>query len=179
MTLAPIQTQDIPSYSYIEQAIEYRVGVACGRDEELINGSDIFYCLVNTAMTSPVTSVKNRISEIESLPANWDGYNAVAPAHNVAKNAFKFVDALLAEGYNCISDDDVTPTPYGSIVLDVKSERGLVSIEIGDTMLGYFTEFIDGNDFSSEGITTDFRTLPDELKTVLDTLYGEQIRISA
>ena len=61
-------------------------------------------------------------------------------------------------------------TPYGSIVLDLEVEDGLVSIEFGGHRIGFFTEFEEGmEDYSSEGFdwTDDGDLLSETLKMVL------------
>jgi hypothetical protein len=58
-------------------------------------------------------------------------------------------------------------------VLDFNSSKGLVSVEVGENQIGFFTEFINQKDFASDGIDTDFRTLSEELKKALSSLYEE------
>ena len=132
--------------------------------------SMLFRCLRDNSMTSPLPALKNKISEIDNLSDNWDGYNAIAPLKDVVKNTFKFVDCLFGDGYISVDENDIIPTPYGSIVLDVRTVMGLVSIEIGTSQLGYFTEYEKGDDMSSDGIETDFKSIPRELKEALDRL---------
>lgn len=165
--IALLPPQNISIYSPAPTPIEYIVSVACKKT----NDWDTFRLITDNSMTSQKTIIKNKVSEIDNLNDNWDGYNAIAPLKEVVKNTFKFIDSLFLEGYEDIDKDNITPTPYGSIVLDFKSDIGLVSIEIGKTQLGYFTEFINCDDCSSEGIDTDFKTIPDEIKELLNKLY--------
>lgn len=151
--------------------VERRISVSSGADEELFNDWETFSVLKDTAITSQNEALKNRISEIDNLQDNWDGYGAVAPSRDVIKNAFKFVDCIIEEGFNAIKKEDIVPTPYGSIVLDFNTMKGLVSVEIGLTQIGFFTEFADQNDLVSDGIDTDFRTIPEALKEALNNLY--------
>lgn len=84
----------------------------------------------------------------------------------VVNNSYRFVNALL--GFGIIPDvDEISYTAYGNIVIDLENPRGLVSIEIGQHKIGFFTEFEDGEDYASDGIDTDFKTIPDYLKSVL------------
>ena len=66
-----------------------------------------------------------------------------------------------------VDSDDVVLTPYGTVDMDLHTRRGLVSVEIGNSQIGYFTEFEVGGDFSSDGINTTFKEVPAELQDVL------------
>lgn len=178
MILAPISTNTNPAFMLDPTPVEYRICVSC-RKEEMSNDQKTFICLTDYAMTSQRTALKNRISELDNLCDNWDMYDAVAPSKEVIKNAYKLLDIVINDGYAAIKAEDIVPTPYGSIVMDFTNERGLVSVEVGKTEIGFFTEFIEGNDFASDGIETDFRSIPDVLKKVFDILYDEQWSISA
>lgn len=180
MILPSLPTQDMISFDLLYPIpIERRISVSCGIDDELQNGRDIFICLADNAITSQNTALKNRISEIDNLQNNWDGYGAIVPSGVVIKNAFKFIDCILTEGLNAITKDDIVPTPYGSIVFDFNTDKRLVSVEIGSDQIGFFTEFVSQNDFVSDGINTDFRTIPESLRKALNNLYDEQGRVSA
>lgn len=178
MILAPILPNNIPAFMLDPTPIEYRICVSC-QEEEMTNDRKTFICLTDYAMTSQKTALKNRISELDNLCDNWDMYDAIAPSKDVIKNAYRLIDRVINDGYVAIKAEDIVPTPYGSIVMDFANERGLVSIEVGKTEIGFFTEFIDGNDYASDGIETDFRSIPEELKKVFDILYDEQRSISA
>jgi hypothetical protein len=178
MILAPISTNTIPTFMLDPTPVEYRICVSC-RKEEMSNDQKTFICLTDYAMTSQRTALKNRISELDNLCDNWDMHDAVAPSKEVIKNAYRLLDIVINGGYVAIKAEDIIPTPYGSIVMDFTNERGLVSVEVGKTEIGFFTEFTEGNDFASDGIETDFRSIPDVLKKVFDILYDEQRSISA
>lgn len=120
--------------------------------------------------TAVMPSVKNKISAFLMLEENWDGYGATRLSECVAKNAFKFLDAARSCGYCPSTDDDVTLTPYGTIVIDYSSEAGLVSVEIGLKKIGYFTDFENGVNHYSKGIVTSFRTVPQRIKDNLSRL---------
>ena len=176
MILASLPPQDILTNNSEDMLSVYCITVT-GSDDE-INGEGTISLLKNYAMTSPKTALKNRISELDNLSDNWDGYDAIAPFKDVVKNSFKFIDCILDEGY-LLNEDDITPTPYGSIVLDFKTEAGIVSVEIGKSQIGFFTEFTNHIDYSSDGIETNFKQIPDALKSALELLYKRQERIGA
>lgn len=120
--------------------------------------------------TAIVPSVKNKICELSQLEDNWDGYGASNLSETVIKNAYKFIDAARLIGYCPSSSDDVTPTPYGTIVLDYSSNTGVVSVEIGESKIGFFTDFSDGKNHYSKGIPTSFRVVPLRIKNNLSRL---------
>lgn len=120
--------------------------------------------------TSSRTAVKNKVSLISMLDDNWDGFGAVKPCNEVISNTYKALDAFCEYGYCLQTDEDVYPTPYGSIVLDYKSYAGLLSVEIGKTKLGFFTDFVNGDNMCSAGIDTSFREVPEQLKKALACL---------
>lgn len=120
--------------------------------------------------TAVLPSVKNKISGFLMLEENWDGYGASRLSECVAKNAFKFIDAARMSGYCPSTDEDVTLTPYGTIVIDYSSDAGLVSVEIGLDKVGYFTDFEKGNNHFSKGIVTSFKTVPQRIMENLSRL---------
>lgn len=71
-------------------------------------------------------------------------------------------------------DEDVTVTPYGTIVIDFWNSHNLVSIEVGDDNdLGFFTEFEDGNDLSLDhGDIGEIIPLPELLIQAMDRLVN-------
>lgn len=165
-----VSPYNIPLYMLNPDPIEYRLPVQCLSIEADFKDFEIFNCLTMSAISSDNSAVKNRISEISLLEENWDGYGATVPSVKVIKNAYKFIDALIKENFD-LKPDAITPTPYGSIVLDIESKLGLVSIEIGSEKVGYFTEYIEVIDVASDGINTDFRSVPDEIIYALEKLY--------
>lgn len=123
-------------------------------------------------MSSNLQEVKRRVREIATLKEGWDGFGATAISDQVIKNTFRLLDTI----YNELSDinivpDDLTPTPYGSIEIDIETKKGLVSVEIGKRKLGFFTKYINDEDFESEGEETDFKSIPSSLQRALENLF--------
>ena len=108
MILAPLPPQNIPMNLLNPIPIEYRIGVSCDVDEDSYTVWDTFNCITANSMTSLKMAIKNRISELDNLVDNWDGYNAVAPSSVVIKNSYKFIDCILAEGFDSLNPEDVT-----------------------------------------------------------------------
>lgn len=173
-SLAP---KTFPNYDYAER-MEYVASVTHKEERGFtgisrFSGFDQFLLIQKFAMSNPLIANKNRISEISNLNDNWDGYGAVAPDKEVVNNSFRFLDTLAKLDVNNIASDDIYPMPYGSIVMELNSPNGMVSIEIGKHKIGFFTEFSQNEDFSSGGEDTDFRSVPGTLREAIRILrYG-------
>lgn len=111
--------------------------------------------------------LNDKILELSNLKENWDGYGAVKIPTKVISNCKAFVKALTKYKIK-LNANDFTPTPYGTIVVDVNTQKGVISFEIGTSQLGYFTEFETGLSRHSDGINTDFKEVPQEVKNVLN-----------
>lgn len=103
------------------------------------------------------------IEELGRLSDNWDGYGASAPMPTVLDNAERFIKKLIIAGLLLPDEDSMYATPYGTIVIDIQNERGIVSIEFGNDKMGFFTDYHSGENYGSEGITTDFEHIPEEI----------------
>lgn len=121
-----------------------------------------------------------KIQLISELEENWDGYDASVPSEKVINNTYDFLETI--HQYNTdikVDDDEIVPTPYGSITIDLypfDNDKVLVSIEIGEKQIGWFTRCLVGGKiykdaFESDGIDCVFKTLPNDLKYVLDFFY--------
>ena len=117
----------------------------------------------------------NEIDKISKLEENWDGYDAVVPSEIVIENAKKFITTIFNSGYKVFYEENVYPSPYGTIIADIEpKDEYFVSIEIGKNAIGWFTKFGKDNypeELMSDICETDFESLPEELKFALDKLY--------
>lgn len=127
-----------------------------------------------TGIDAPILSyvseydqARDAISEIASLKDNWDGYQASAPSKAVISNSKKFISALEKGNMVCCDYDNVEATPYGTVVFNIDTDMGLVSVEVGETMMGFFTDLNDGHNYASEGIETDFCEVPQQISVLL------------
>lgn len=105
------------------------------------------------------------LDKISKITNGWDGYKAITPENEVIDNAKSFIMNLSY--YNYDAPASIEPTPYGSIVIDFEGERGLVSVEIGKSKIGWFTDFLDGHNHASEGMTYNFNYIPQALEQLL------------
>ncbi len=125
---------------------------------------------VNDCKTPPVApklSLLMRMEEISRLRTNWDGDGAVTPNADAVRNARKLIIQLDEKDADKLLGGDVYASPYGSVVMDFETERGMVSVEIGDRSMGFFTDFKDGVNYAAEGIPVDGYKVPDVLQKYL------------
>lgn len=150
-------------------AIEYVVSTPFSKKPDYTNCVDF---LKEQIASAAFSSVKNQICLLSCMEDDWDGYGAVKLSDEVVRNTYKFVDAAKRLGYCPLSSDDVYATPYGTVVLEYKSDAGLVSIEIGKTQVGFFTDFVceTERNHHSNGMMTSFRTVPGRLRENLAKL---------
>lgn len=116
-------------------------------------------------LLSEYDSAIKTVDAFAKLCSGWNGYNAIVPSSSVLSNAKKFIFCLSNYGYQVPSD--IEPTPYGSVVMDFEMDRGLVSVEIGMTKIGWFTDFNDGHNYASEGLDCNFNIIPQSLESLL------------
>lgn len=105
------------------------------------------------AYTRPVVydALSQRLSELVCLSPDWDGYGAAVPDIATYTTAIAFLKRIDQKTLSYLTEDDIVPTPYGTIVLDFSNGENLVSIEIGENRIGFFTEFSDGANSESDG----------------------------
>ena len=119
--------------------------------------------LMNYNTEENIRKCRERLDEIEHLPEGWDGYGGAVPEKLVCDNARTFFQTLVDN--NCLVPhyEDIHPTPYGSIVIDVypdEEDKDLVSMEIGRRQCGFFTDYQHGINSGSDGYDTNFRHIP-------------------
>lgn len=82
-----------------------------------------------------------------------DGYYGTPPSQQVRDNAIAFLSSL-PKYYREVIDpvDCITPMAHGTIVIDWYLRKQFVSVEIGNTLVGFFTDFDDGINPQSNGL---------------------------
>ena len=81
----------------------------------------------------------SKVQSFLSLEDDWDGYGACAVPIEVVKNALLLLATFDPFLLRRLSEEDVTPSTYGTIVFDwygVSNET--LSIEVGTTKIGGF-----------------------------------------
>jgi hypothetical protein len=120
-----------------------------------------------TVKESLLEQLRNRLSMIENLKDNWDGYNAVRPNKTIINQTNSFLSSLQFGVLQFLNEEDILPTPYGTIVTDFHRCGNRLSIEFGESSIGFFSEFINGQNIESEGIKYDKTKFPNELETAI------------
>lgn len=100
-----------------------------------------------------MTYIERTIKEFYKIPVKEEGEKDELFIHpTIYKNAQDFEKLIPIEKFEDPDDpSDVSITPWGSVVYDLEYSRGLVSIEIGKTRVGYFTDFRGSGNYGSEG----------------------------
>lgn len=106
----------------------------------------------------------NALSALTGLKDGWDGINSIAPNKEIIMNARHLVSVLSSSELKNLHPEDIYATSYGSIIFDFETRRGLVSVEIGDKDMGFYTDFSEGDNYAAEGISTDFVSVPEVLE---------------
>lgn len=103
----------------------------------------------------------DRLNILAGLSYNWDGYGASAIDMSVHSNTKDFLSILDNIFFDYLNEEDIYCTPYGTIVLDFVKDREIVSVEVGERQIGFFTDFSvkenaksEGEDFFNKKIST-------------------------
>jgi len=105
---------------------------------------------------SQVDLIKTKITEIGELKDNWDGNGAAEVSKSIIYNAFKLLDNLTNRRNFNINMDSVVPTPDGTIDFNIESDKGFISIEVDEKGFGFFTDFVNSNNYASDLIASKF-----------------------
>ncbi|MCB0629215.1 MAG: hypothetical protein R2824_04820 [Saprospiraceae bacterium] len=105
------------------------------------------------------------IEKLKSLDDNWDGRGAVALSPYVVANTVHFIEQIPKRYKDLLEDDSLTPTPYGTIVIDWYSSNNEdnFSVEIGDEEVGFFLKKNDEYIALSEGLKLDEYAIPNQV----------------
>ncbi len=89
-------------------------------------------------------NVQDHIDFLQNLKdheENWDGYGAVPPSEQVIANSIHFLKNLNEKLLSHLEIDNITPTTHGTIDFQWENDDDeYVSVEIGETLLGYMSE---------------------------------------
>lgn len=120
------------------------------------------------------------ISRIKSAPGlDDDGYGGTGPSEVVIENAIKFMSSLPKYYQEIINPEEcITPQAHGTIVVDWYRDKQFVSVEIGQTLVGFFSDFRDGINPESAGMKFEGKC-PEIILTCLNKLYGRKEKIDS
>ena len=109
-----------------------------------------------------------------ALGDDWDGYGAVPPSAEAIGNVMDLLNALPGEWAMQLHQDDLTPSPYGTITLEWAREQDYVSVEVGDTSWA-FTAEIGGELRSNPNETYPNELLRQRVEEALAILYPDAV----
>jgi len=92
---------------------------------------------------------------LNNLPKvlNDDGIYASPPSAEVIQNSIKFIQGLPTYYQKILDPEDcITATGHGTITIDWYYRKRFISVEIGNTKLGWYSDLPDGSNPSSDGI---------------------------
>jgi hypothetical protein len=152
--VAPVQA----SSTYVQDVVKPRI--------EMISNFKATTILTTQDLALPRLSkeLSIRMRSIASLQENWDGYGASAISATIIRNTRTFLRTLQAKGIKIEDSTNIYPTPYGTVVIEVNNNRGLVSMEIDRHRIGFFTDYRASGNWGAEGIDTDFKEIPEQLR---------------
>lgn len=117
---------------------------------------------------SNIERLKGRITAISLLKDNWDGYGAIHPNEETVYQGNSFLSNLKADALPYLNSEDIYPTPYGTIVMDFYRSNNRLSIEIGESKIGFFSDFVNNQYVESAGVNYDRTKLPNELQKAIE-----------
>jgi hypothetical protein len=119
---------------------------------------------------SELKKIINQINSFNDLSNEWAGDSTVKPSQKVIDNAIIFLFNLGR--YNKkIKAEDITPTPYGTITMNWYNGDKELSIEIGNTSIGFFSELPEYNNPIGDNITFDTQLTPNEILQMFKKIY--------
>lgn len=120
-------------------------------------------------------NLENKISGFKNLASNWDGYGSTTISQKVISNALQFLKTIDEPLINDIDPESLTPTPYGTIVIDIENKNDLLSIEIGESKIGFFTDFEAKQNISSDGEIYTPNSIPSSLSEAIWKMYRSSV----
>ncbi|HEY1018437.1 MAG TPA: hypothetical protein VGE25_05535 [Sediminibacterium sp.] len=130
-----------------------------------------YYQYIEPIRVDFFSNVESKINSFKHLSNNWDGFGADVPDDKVINNSIKFASNLPDAIRSEINPESVVATPYGTIVFDIEHNEDLISIEIGEKNIGFFSDFSDSDNISLDGVLFNPNNLPIELVSAFSKLY--------
>ena len=94
---------------------------------------------------------------------------------NVIENAVAFLEMLPFEHQKALNIYEIRPTSYGTIVLEwTGGKDSFVSIEIGKSQIGYFSETPDGENPFIRNIEFLKNEIPSSILNTLNKIFSTQ-----
>lgn len=138
-----------------------------------INIKELLKPVSYTQLTSNIRiDIVNRINSFSTLAENWDGYGASAPSANVINKATSFFNSLPRPYKQILNVEDIYPSTYGTIILEWYNKEHFISIEIGETKFGFFSEVKSGSNPFHKGIEYSENIIDERIISVFEQLFN-------
>ena len=167
-------SENISTYTppIIHQMREYsrnQSGTATGSGDYLKNHTFKMKLRVSpTVLKSIHQMIGTRLGEIAHLKDNWDGYGATSPKSTTIRQVMTTLRCFDLNVLQFLEEEDILPTPYGTIVIDLYRGSNRLSIEFGESKIGFFSELVNSQNIESEGVNYDSTKLPNELQKAIN-----------
>lgn len=114
------------------------------------------------------------LNQFNNISDNWDGYGAKAPHQNAIKNAIGFLKILPSGYQKLLNIEEVNITPYGTIVMEwFKDDNNYISIEIGSSKIGFFSETPDGENPLAHSLEFTQNEVPHQILPTFKKVYSK------
>lgn len=104
------------------------------------------------------------LPSLANLPVNWDGYGA----EPITPECVAHVRVILATLPEYAPSPEMFPNPNGTITLEWETDKGIASVEVGNTHISSFIEIDGDTQYFHEAHT---QKLPEFLRSALVELY--------
>jgi hypothetical protein len=125
----------------------------------------------STIEKTTLHSLLDKVVALTLLPNNWDGYGAVPPNKLINKQLNIFINLLPERLLQYITNEDMYPTPYGTIVLDFRKNDNELTIECGEQEYGFFTDFKHGKNIKIKRTMYNQNQISNELAEAINLFY--------
>ncbi|MBO6828734.1 MAG: hypothetical protein JJ876_04150 [Muricauda sp.] len=93
-----------------------------------------------TTEENKVSKFKGRLNKISSLKENWDGYKASVIDQSVIFHSMAFLGSIPSHLISKLEEENIHPTPYGTILIEIENNNDELSIEIGQNEFSFYFE---------------------------------------
>ena len=147
--------------------------VSAVRAEERLIGRDLSIegLMLPAPMLSRVeeAAALNILDELAAMPADWDGYGALAIDDGTLANSKRAVARLVRYA----PGPEIAPNPNGTISFEWTSSAGTAHLEIGKTRFSFFVKPAGGVALAYEGAAHD---VPSELGIIIAACVFPPVR---
>jgi hypothetical protein len=127
--------------------------------------------LVEQAQKTTLNALLGKVVALTQLPNNWDSYGAIPPNELINNQLSIFLNLLPERLLQYTTDEEMYPTPHGTVVLDFKKGLNELTIEFGELEYGFFTDFRHGKNVKIKRTMYKSNQISDELAEAINSFY--------